>query len=116
MLSYIKRLRHICCSIADTYILYTLTYQNSLTLESFLRFAFMPNGNLSVLIMHCVCMCVFVIAVGVHLPCFHLLLLHAGGGGPAPVCHSQSQGAALCLQSAGQPPGEHALACGVDQG
>ncbi len=73
----------------------------------------MLNGDLSVLIMH---VHVCVVAVGVHLPCFHLLLIHAGGGGPAPVCHSQSQGAALCLQSAGQPLGEHAPASGLHQG
>lgn len=34
-----------------------------------------------------VCGCV--VAVGVHLSCFHLLLVHAGRGGPAPVCDSQ---------------------------
>jgi len=60
--------------------------------------------------------CVCVVAVRVHLPCFHLLLVHAGGGGAAPVRHSQSQGAPLCFQPAGQPLGEHVPASGFHQG
>lgn len=63
---------------------------------------------ISVLIMH-----VCVAAVREHLPCFHFLLIHAGGGGPAPVHHSQIQGAALCLQSTGEPLGEHVSTAGL---
>lgn len=55
-------------------------------------------------------------AVRVHLPYLHLLLIHAGGGGPAPVHHSQIQGAALCLQSRGESLGKHASAAGLHQG
>lgn len=55
-------------------------------------------------------------ADGVHLPHIYLQLLHAGGGGAGPVYHSQNQGAALCLQPAGEPPGEHAAPAGLLQG
>lgn len=55
-------------------------------------------------------------AVRVHLPYLHLLLIHAGRGGPAPVRHSQIQGAALCLQSRGESLGKHASAAGLHQG
>lgn len=58
--SAVCRLRHSSAALSQTYtythLLYTLTYQNTLILESFLLFAVMPNGILSVLIMHlCVC-------------------------------------------------------------
>lgn len=59
----------------------------NLSPNTYLLTVVMVKADLPVLMMH-VCVHVRVVAVGVHLPRFQLLLVHAGGGGPAPVCHS----------------------------
>lgn len=91
----------------------TFSYTHTAVLLHFRRHLLCDPAHerLSVLIMRSPFVCF--IADGLYLSCFHLLFVHAGGRSPAPVYHSQIQRAALCLQPAGQPPGEHASASGL---